>query len=280
MMMRTISTTALARDERRVTAWAEVRDLLELQLSPLGWRAIEALAPRSGEHILDIGCGAGETTRDLAKAVGPDGSVVGIDLSAAILAYARRETESNQRLRFIEADAQQFAFESQAFDAAYSRFGVMFFADPIAAFRNIRRSLGPNGRLAFVCWRALTENPLDQLPLQAVIDHVPPQPAVDPAEPGPFAFADPDRARGILADAGFADIQITAHDERVGSGDIDAMLAVCTRVGVLGSILREHPEHREAVMPVLRSELARHDGPGGVTLNAATWIVTAHCDAL
>ena len=274
-MTRAISSTALVRDERRVAAWAEVRHLLELQLAPLGRRAIAALAPRSGEHILDIGCGAGETTRDLATVVAPDGKVVGIDLSAAILAHARQGIETGRRVRFIEADAQCFAFETGAFDAAYSRFGVMFFADPIAAFRNIRRSLRPGGRLAFICWRALAENPLDQVPLQAVSDHVPTQPTLDPAAPGPFAFADPDRVRGILADAGFAEIQVVAHDADVGSGDVDAMLAVCTRVGALGSILREYPELRETVTPAVRSVLARHDGPDGVTLNAATWIVTA-----
>ncbi len=279
-MMRPMSSTALAKDERRVAAWAEVRDLLELQLAPLGRRAIEALAPRSGEHVLDIGCGAGETTRDLATAVAPDGTVVGIDLSAAIQAYARRENETNPRVRLIEADAQHFAFEPQAFDAAFSRFGVMFFADPIAAFQNICRGLKPNGRLAFICWRALDDNPLDRLPLEAAIDHLPPQPTVDPAAPGPFAFADPDRVLGILADAGFADIQVTAHDERVGSGDIDAMLAVCTRVGALGSILREHPELREVVLPAVRSALARHAGPGGVTLNAATWESETRCVVL
>src|SRR4029077_20140 len=121
-------------------------------------------------------------------------------------------------------------------------FGVMFFADPTAAFINIRRSLRPNGRLAFVCWRALEDNLLDILPRSAARAYLPPQPAHDPDAPGPFAFANRDRLRGILEGAGFEEIEITARDEKVGSGDLDTMLAVCSRVGALGRILRENPE--------------------------------------
>jgi SAM-dependent methyltransferase len=262
-------------DEIRVGAWAEVRELLELQLAPLGRRALAALAPCPGESVLDIGCGGGETALELAQAVAPDGTVVGIDLSAAVLAFAQRAGQGYERLRYVQADAQEFPFEPASFDAAFSRFGVMFFADPTAAFCNIRRSLKPNGRLAFVCWRALEENPLDLLPLRAAAPHLPPQPAHDPVAPGPFAFADPDRVHRIIERAGFSEIAIAAHDEQVGSGDLDSMLAVCSRVGALGKILRENPELRAAALPAVRSALAEHDGPEGVRLTAATWIVTA-----
>jgi SAM-dependent methyltransferase len=270
---------ALTQDEVRAAAWAEVREPLELQLAPLGRHALTALAPRPGENVLDIGCGAGETALDLARAVAPDGSVVGIDLSAAMLAFAQRAGKGCERVRFVQADAQVFPFEPASFDAAFSRFGVMFFADPTAAFVNIRRSLKPNGRLAFVCWRALEENPLDILPLGAASAHLPPQPAHDPDAPGPFAFANADRVRGILERAGFGEIEIIAHDEQVGSGDRETMLAVCSRVGALGKILRENPELRPAVLPAVRAALAAHDGPDGVRLNAATWVVTAQVPA-
>src|SRR5262249_20128922 len=166
------------------------------------------------------------------------------DGSAAVLAFAQRAAQGGERVKFIHADAQVFPFEPVSFDAAFSRFGVMFFADPVAAFINIRRSLKPNGRLAFVCWRALEENPLDILPLRAASAQLPPQPAHDPDSPGPFAFANADRVPGILERAGFDEIDIIAHDEQVGSGDLDAMLAVCSRVGALGKILRENPELR------------------------------------
>jgi SAM-dependent methyltransferase len=266
---------APTQDELRVTAWAEVRAPLELQLAPLGRRALEVLAPRPGECVLDIGCGGGETALDLVRLVAPDGTVMGIDLSAAVLAFARRAAKGCERVRFVHADAQVFPFEPMSFDAAFSRFGVMFFADPAAAFSNIRRSLRPNGRLAFVCWRALEENPLDILPLNAASAHLPPQPPDDPDAPGPFAFANPDRVRGILTRASFEEIEITARDERVGSGDLDTMLAVCSRVGPLGKILRENPKLQAATLPAVRSALAAHDGPDGVRLNAATWIVSA-----
>ncbi len=267
--------TALAMDELRVSAWAEVRELLELQLAPLGRRGLAALAPHPGESVLDIGCGGGETVLELAQAVAPHGTVVGVDLSGAVLAFAQRAAQGCERVRFVQADAEVFPFEPASFDAAFSRFGVMFFADPTAAFVNIRRSLRPNGRLAFVCWRALEENPLDNLPLAAAFAHLPPQTAHDPHAPGPFAFANPDRVRGFLERAGFSEIELTPHDEQVGSGDLDAMLAVCTRVGALGKILRENPELRAATLPAVRSALAAHDGPGGIRLKAATWVVTA-----
>src|SRR5262245_61292356 len=266
---------ARTQDEVRAAAWAEVREPLERQLAPLGRHALAALAPLPGENVLDIGCGGGETALDLAQAVAPDGTVVGIDLSAAVLAFARRAAEGCERVRFVQADAQVFPFEPASFDAAFSRFGVMFFADPEAAFINIRRSLRPHGRLAFVCWRALEENPLDLVPLQAASAHLPPQPAHDPDAPGPFAFANPDRVRGILERAGFQKIEITARDEQVGSGDLDAMLLVCTRVGALGKILRENPELHAGALPAVRTALAAHDGPGGGKLTAATWVVTA-----
>lgn len=270
---------ALTQDELRVRAWAEVREPLELQLAPLGRHALAALAPRPGESVLDIGCGGGETALDLARAVAPDGTVVGIDISAAVLAFARRAAKGRERVRFVQADAQVFPFEPASFDTAFSRFGVMFFADPTEAFLNIRRSLRPKGRLAFVCWRALEENPLDILPLRAASAHLPPQPAPDPDAPGPFAFANAGRVCGILERAGFAEIEIAARDELVGSGDLDTMLAVCSRVGALGKILRENPGLRAAALPAVRAALAAHDGPDGVRLNAATWVVTARAVA-
>lgn len=267
--------SASAADELRVAAWAEIRDLLELQLAPLGRRALSALAPLPGQNIVDIGCGGGETSLELARAVAPNGTVTGIDISQAVLAFARRTGKECRQLRFIQGDVQAFPFASGSFDAAFSRFGVMFFAEPVAAFTNIRRALKRDGRLAFVCWRELEENPLDLIALRAASAYLPPQTPVDPEAPGPFSFAQAGRVRRILESAGFTEIAIAAHDQQVGSGDLDAMLAVCSRVGALGKILRENPKLRPAVLPALRSALAAHDGPDGVTLNAATWVVSA-----
>src|SRR5436190_7490190 len=121
-MVQISSPSASTQDEVRVGAWAEVRDLLELQLAPLGRRGLAALAPHPGERVLDIGCGGGETALDLARAVAPDGTVVGVDLSAAVLAFARRAAQGCERVRFVQADAEVLPFEPASFDAAFPRF--------------------------------------------------------------------------------------------------------------------------------------------------------------
>jgi hypothetical protein len=146
----------------------------------------------------------------------------------------------------------------------------------VAAFANIRRALRPSGRLAFACWRAPEQNPAFGLPMRAVAPHLPPlPPAADPQAPGPFAFASADRVRGILAEAGFEGVEVAPHDEAVGSGDLEAALAVSLKVGPLGAFLRDNPAMREVVAPAVRTALAAHEGTDGVRLDAAIWIVTA-----
>lgn len=255
----------------------EVQAPLDLQLAPLGRRAIQALAPVPGEHVLDIGCGAGDTLLDLARAVGPGGAVLGVDISGPMLEVARRRTADLPNVACLQADAQAHPFEPAAFDAAYSRFGVMFFPDPAAAFANIRRALKPGGRLAFVCWRAFEDNELDYLPLRAAAPHLPPGAAEAPAREA-FSFADPDMVRRVLAEAGFHRIAVEPHDQPVASGSLEAMLAVCLRVGPLGRFLRENPQYRDAAAPAVRAVLAARSGPAGPALGAATWIVTARND--
>ncbi|MCR5880984.1 class I SAM-dependent methyltransferase [Phenylobacterium sp. J367] len=134
-----------------------------------------ALAPSAGERLLDIGCGAGETTIELAERVQPGGAVVGLDISRPLLEAARARAAPSG-VEFIEADAQTHAFPPGSFDGVFSRFGVMFFADPVAAFTNIRRALKSGGRLAFVCWRAAAENPVMTTPMAAAAHLLPPLP--------------------------------------------------------------------------------------------------------
>lgn len=259
--------------------WASLQDRLDHQLEPLGQRAMTALVPAPGERVLDIGCGAGQTTLALAAAVTPGGSVLGVDISHPLLEVARRRASGVEGVTFQEADAQTAPFPEAGFDAAFSRFGVMFFADPVAAFGNIRRALKPGGRLAFVCWRGPGENTFMTLPMAAASTQLPapdsPASAPDPHAPGPFAFADPDRVRDILAAAGFGEIEITPHDQKIGSGDLDQTLTVALKVGPLGAMLREHPGHRAAVISAVREALAQHDGPDGVKLDSACWMVSA-----
>jgi SAM-dependent methyltransferase len=249
-------------------AWADLRELLDRQLSPLGLFAIEALAPKPGEAIVDIGCGAGETVLQLAQRVGPGGRVIGVDIAPHLLALARHRAEGVRQVRFIECDAQRLDLPKESVDGVFSRFGVMAFADPIAAFANFHRILRPAGRLAFVCWRSLAENELDLLPLRAAgLEAM--------LDPTPFSFADPDKLRQTLRAAGFRHIGIRAKDEAVSSGDLDAMAAVLLQVGPLGKILRENPELRPAAEPRLRAALAAAGAPSQVALTAAIWLVTA-----
>jgi SAM-dependent methyltransferase len=175
-------------------------------------------------------------------------------------------------LRLIQADAQILDLPSESADAVFSRFGVMSFNDPVAAFANFRRILRPSGALAFTCWRSLRENELDHFPLFAAGF----QSAVDES---PFSFADPERIRQTLESAGFTEIIIHAHDEKVSSGDLDAMTWVLLKVGPLGKIVREKPALRATVEPALRGALAALGDPSRVQLSASVWIVSARVGA-
>ena len=258
-------------------AWAELQAVLDRQIAPLGVRALAALAVTQGEQILDVGCGCGDTSLDLARRVGPSGAVTGIDLSSHMLEVAKTRAAGLANLRFLQADAQTAGFETP-FDAAFSRFGVMFFADPVAAFRNIHAALRNGGRIGFVCWRAPAENVWMMAPLQAALRYVPPPPPDDPEAPGPFAFARPERIRAILTDAGFTDLRIEAWNQDVGGFDLKTAVMLALRVGPLGRILREAPEHRENVTGAVRDVLAGYDTADGVKMPSASWIVTARRD--
>lgn len=256
--------------------WAELQAPLDRQLAPLGRRAMAELALGPGRRVLDVGCGSGETTVELAAT---GAQVVGVDISRPMLEVARRRSASVADVSFQEADAQTHAFEPESFDAILSRFGVMFFADPDAAFANLRSALKPGGQLAFVCWRPMNEgNELLGLPIRAVLERtgIPAPAPPEPGAPGPFAFADPERVRGILGRAGFTNVSIVPHDDKVGSGDLETTLGLALKIGPMGTLLRENPEHHDAALAAIREALAAHVGPdGGVKLNAPVWIVTA-----
>jgi ubiquinone/menaquinone biosynthesis C-methylase UbiE len=257
--------------------WAELQDLLDVQLEPMGAATLDALALRPGDRVIDIGCGCGQTTLALADRVGAEGLAVGADISEPMLAVARGRAAGRLQVRFLEADAQTYPFEPRAFDALHSRFGVMFFEDPTAAFVKLRKALKPGGRLAFLCWRTPAENPVMTAPMMAAQAHLPPPEPMTPGAPGPFAFADPERVRRILTDAGFADIAIQPQDMPAGGNSLDETLALSLRIGPLGRMLREHPEvDRDAAVADVRKVLAAHlDANGKVFMGSGTWIVTA-----
>jgi SAM-dependent methyltransferase len=256
--------------------WVAMNDALDHSLRSLGLKAMEVLAPRPGERLLDIGCGCGDTALELARRVGEEGGVLGADISAPMLEVARRRAEAAglAQTTFVQADAQSYAFEP--IDAAFSRFGVMFFADPVAAFTNIRAALKPGGRVAFVCWRPLSENPWMTVPANAVLPLLPAPPKLAPPNaPGPYAFADRDYLLGVLTRAGFADISIQPHDAKIGWGDLGASVRTALSVGPVAMALRENPDLRDAITAAVHTALATHASPDGVLLESATWIVRA-----
>lgn len=258
--------------------WVALQDQLDAQIAPLGRRAIDALAPQTGERIVDIGCGCGQTSLQLAEATGPHGRVLGLDVSRPMLAVARARAAALPagEVDFREGDAQVHAFEPASIDAVYSRFGVMFFADPTAAFGNLRRALRPGGRLAFVCWRGLGDNPWMRVPLTAALQHLHPPPPPNPTAPGPFALADGERVRSILEGAGFQDITVSPHDQQIGHAGLDQTVALALRVGPLGALLREQPEQQPRVAEAIREAVRPFLTPDGVRMDSATWIVRAH----
>ena len=259
--------------------WTQFQEQLERQLDPLGREALRALAPMPGEHILDIGCGCGATTLDLAVRVGPVGSVVGVDISVPMLDVARRRPRPADAgaAEFLQLDAQYDPLGS-VFDAAFSRFGVMFFSDPVAAFKNILTSLKHGGRLAFVCWRRLEENPWVRVPLEAARPFLPDAAPADPSAPGPFAFAAASRTRSILIDAGFASVAAAPFDSLVGGADVEQTLKLALRVGPLGAALRERPELEPLVTGPVREALRSYLTAAGVQLPCATWVISARRD--
>lgn len=264
-------------------SWVAMQERLDAQLAALGTLVRERAGIAPGERVLDVGCGCGGTTLELARAVGADGRVVAVDISAPMLERARARAAAaglGARIEWQCADAQTARFADAGFDCVYSRFGVMFFADPPAAFTNLRRALRPGGRLAFVCWQARERNPWMTVPALAAMQHVAFPPPPPPEAPGPFAFADPERVRGILAKAGFAELAIEPHEVamQLGAGNVEDALELFLVIGPVGQALREAqagPEVRARVEEALRTVFERFRTPHGVEAPAAAWIVTA-----
>lgn len=262
-------------DDTRSHNWIALQVPLERMLAPIGEQAIRALAPKPGETFLDVGCGCGHTSLALARAVGPDGSVTGADLSPSMLATGRSHAaaEGLSNLHFIEANAQTCDFGPAQFDGLFSRFGVMFFDDPIAAFSNLAKALKPGGRLAFVCWRDRREVEWFEMPIQIASQYLP-APELPGTGPGAFSLANPERARSVLSAAGFTDIDLTPLDLKTGGGDIDEVLSIL-HIGFVGEHIKQFPDKADAAWDAVRRELEAYKTPDGVFIGTGTWIVTA-----
>lgn len=261
--------------------WVNFQDRIDASLIQFGQEAISAATIASGDRVLDIGCGCGDTSIAIANLVGPDGHVHGIDISKPILAQARHRAASatTSNVTFECADAQSHRFESMSFDVVFSRFGVMFFDDPVAAFANIRQALKPGGRMAFICWQPVKDNEWVNLPLELVAKHIALPPPSGPEEPGGFSFGDANRVNRILAAAGFAGTSMQQFHSffNVGS-DLDEAMNFLTRIGPAGTAIEAADVNditRARITTKLRATLAPCEMEHGVLLGAAAWIVTA-----
>lgn len=263
--------------------WLAYNDWLDERTAAYGRVALAAAAAQPGEAVLDIGCGAGATSFELARAVGANGSVIGVDISAPLLGRAReRAAALGLPVEFREADASRPTFAPHSFDLLFSRFGVMFFDDPAAAFAQLRATLKPGGRLAFACWQAPQLNDWYELPL-AAIDGIVERAPVDTRQPGPFALSEPERLRAILAEAGFAEVELQpfATPFYLGRGaDREAMaddaMEQVFRVGPIARLLEAQGEEINAkARAAIRAALVKIAGEDGLEVGGAIWVVTA-----
>jgi SAM-dependent methyltransferase len=257
------------------------QNALDLMLKPFGEEAIRRAGVTAGEAVLDIGCGCGDTSIDLAIAVGVTGEVVGVDISEPMLAraeYMAAQTDLTN-VFFELADVEASPLHADSFDLAFSRFGVMFFHDPVAAFANVHAALRKGGRLAFACWQTLAQNQWVSIQMQAVLPLVPPPPPMGPEDPGPFSFADAERVRRILTEAGFTDIAIEPFDTQVALGGmlvLDDAVDFSLQIGPAATLLKDaSDEVRATARDTVRAALQQHQTRRGVMLEAGAWIVTA-----
>jgi SAM-dependent methyltransferase len=260
--------------------WVERQQSQDIILGPILQATLERGQLRQGESVVDIGCGTGASSIALAERAGPPGQVLGVDVSAPMLARAAERVPPGARIKFVCADATTYRFEPAASDLLFSRFGVMFFAEPVRAFANLRTALKRSGRLAFACWRKFDENPWLQVPLRAALEHVPPLPRPGPEDPGPFSFASEQRVRRILNDAGFQSVILEPHDfdlDIACGGGIEEGLEAAMALGPTSRALQDQgPEMRVAVATSICRALQPFQRGKQVVLAGAIWLVTAN----
>lgn len=259
--------------------WADEQDDLDAMLSPLGLGGIARARFAPGEQVIDIGCGCGQTSLVIASQVGPGGKVIGVDISEPMLARARLRAAKVDNLAFTLADASNYKFAPATVDVIFSRFGVMFFADPAAAFTNIRTALKPGGRACLVVWRPVKENPWVLKSLMVAGKFVPLPAPMGPEDPGPFSFADPERVKRILTTAGFKDVQLEPQDLPMtigGNRNLSGAVDFLVGVGPIRGILAEQtPDMQKRIRDAIETAMAEDFGSQGLRMASATWIVTA-----
>ena len=260
--------------------WLELEDQLEEVGRLPGELAMDRLDLLPGQKVVDLGCGSGTTTLELAARVGPGGEVAGVDISAEMLARGRERAAraGAGNIEFVHADVQVHDLVEARFDAAYSRFGVMFFADPVAAFANVRRALRPGAALSFVCWQSVFDNEWMLIPgaaVASVTGSLPPMPG--PGEPGPFSLADPGRVRAVLEAAGFGSVAVEPHGDQVVISEdrIPEAALTSVRVGGVREALRDADQQtRERALAAIDEAMRARLQDGQVRASRGVLLVT------
>ncbi len=268
-------------NDRAAVTWTAFQERLDALFEPLTTLALDAAQPAPGERVVDIGCGCGATVLALADRLGPAGQILALDVSEPMSARARERIAAAglNNAQVILADAASYAFAQPGADLLFSRFGVMFFADPVAAFANLRRAVRPGGRLLCAAWRPMAENPWFRVPLETARPLVAPQPPAEPDAPGPFALADPERVRSIFTAAGWHDVSLTRQDvpmRLAAAGQVQQATDFATRVGAMARILAEEdPAVQDRVRAAVAETLKTYDSPAGIILTGSIWLISA-----
>jgi SAM-dependent methyltransferase len=257
-------------------AWVESQELLDGTFRPFEELLVEAAAARSPRRLLDVGCGTGSTTLAIARRLGKGTRCIGLDISEPMLALARaRAGREGSPAEFVRADAQTHPFEPAAVDLIVSRFGVMFFDDPVAAFANLRRAATADGALRLIAWRSAAENPFMTTAERAAAPLLPELPARNPDGPGQFAFANAQRVHAILEESGWTGIAIRPLDVECAfpARELPSYL---TRLGPVGRVLQDADERtRATVIEAIRPAYDPYIQGTDVRFVAACWMISA-----
>jgi ubiquinone/menaquinone biosynthesis C-methylase UbiE len=261
--------------------WTDEYEAIDRLFAGLTRVALDHAEPKLGERVIDIGCGSGTTVLELAARVGPSGYVLGADVSKPSVAKARERigAANARQAEIMLCDVSTHTFPANSFDLVFSRFGIMFFADPVATFANIRKAMKSDGRLALAVFRTPQENKWATAALAAVRHLLPPITPPGPEEPGQFSWADAARVHRILESAGFKNISLTPHDLAMplaGRGGAAEAVSFLSRVGAVARAMSDASEQQKReVRATLEAFFKSHEGPQGVVLPGAIWVVTA-----
>ncbi len=259
--------------------WVKEYKRTDKMLEPVTSLLLTRANLREGNIVVDVGCGGGSTTKVFRERVGDAGKLIGIDVSAPLLQLARERLSHYPDVELIHADASTYYFSEAIADLVVSRFGVMFFGEPVSAFANLRTVLAREGHLLFACWRSFEENLWAKIPLDAVSDLIPPSAPSDPDEPGPFAFASRERISRILTEAGFLSIEITPVDTGFSyspNNSLEDAVQGAVLIGPTSRALREQPDSVIDTAKIsIYEALAAYQTERGVILPGAIWLVEA-----